>query len=94
MPRKPSFQHRKCKLRLKRLIKSVGGPSDSLADQSNGETLPVSSTIGLGELRTSLSLPSKSWCDQSPESDSIEKLVIVKLCTYGDVVRATHTLTI
>ena len=99
MPRKVPFQHRKHKLRLRRMIKNQASesseqPSDSLGvsdDQSNGEPVPSTSTK-LDDLKSSLSLPSKSWCDQSP--DTLEKLVLVKLHTYGDVVQVTHTLTV
>ena len=98
MPKKLPFQHRKHKLTVKRLKKSLpdtessAEPSDSLAGQSSVETRPALSTVVLEDLRIGFSLPSKSWCDQSPES--LEKLVIVKLCAYGDVVQATHTLTV
>ena len=60
-------------------------------DQSNGKPVPSTSTK-LEDPKSSLSLPIKSWCDQSP--DTLEKLVLVKLHTYGDVVQVTHTLTV
>ena len=59
-------------------------PSEGVSDdQSNGEPVPSTYTK-LDDLKSSLSLPSKSWCDQSPCLGH----------TYGDVVQVTHTLTI
>ncbi len=80
----------------------VSGPSDDIVSCSENELETISEEGSncdnmsepecvLSDIRLRVSLPS-SWCDVSPVS--LEKLVFVKLCTLGDTVKVTYTLTV
>lgn len=75
MPRRPKFQHRKKQKRDKRQEKQ-----HVTSDVNSGVTIEpsqVMNTTLLHQFHSSLSLPSKSWSDQTP--DGLEKIKVCKL---------------